>query len=227
MRRTHSEWSTLGFAVSTFVTCVALITLVAAGASTADEVSSTRSGGYLGVSVFGGLPLWDSDEIILATPEGPLRRTDSAVGFGVRAGWRVHPLLALEAQYEWVNDINIRVRNRTCAEIGMQSVTGNAKLFLPFEAVHPYALAGVGAVFHDVQVNDTTFPRRATCTTDPSFTNRGQSSEFTGRVGAGFDLYLHRNVLLNLEYTVLLNEEETLSSLVPMMSIGAGLQFRF
>lgn len=195
--------------------------------ASADESEFPLTGGYVGLSVVGALPLFDGPDIVRVDPQGASQEEDTAPGFQARAGWRLHPMIALEAQYEWFEKMDVATKSTTCGEIRSQAITGNARVFLPFDVVHPYVLGGIGAVRHDVQINDTTFPQGNSCTSSPALVSRGVSWEFASRLGAGFDLFLSRHLTLNLEYTVLLNEEETLGSLVPYMSIGAGLQFRF
>ena len=191
-----------------------------------EDGSSDRIGPYVGIRVAGGLPLFDGEEIVLA-PARFDRKAETTVGIGARMGWRLHPLLSIEAQYEWMSNFRVRVRETTCADIEAHALTANARIFLPFESVHLYAMAGAGATQWDVNIHEATFSSGNGCSASPDLRNRGESWEFTARYGTGMDVYLSRHVLINFEYSILVSDEEILDARIPYMSFGAGLQYRF
>ncbi len=68
---------------------------------------------------------------------------DEALGTTVRLGSRVHPLVAIEAQYEWTG---VFEAEELGAEIDLEfhMITANGKLFLFPGAIEPYLMAGMG-----------------------------------------------------------------------------------
>ena len=202
------------------------VALPSRSAAEDEGVGSDRTGPYVGVRVAGGLPLFDGEEIVSA-PDRFDKKAETTVGVGARMGWRLHPLLAIEAQYEWMSNFRVRVRETTCADIEAHVLTANARIFLPFESVHLYAMAGAGAAQWDVNIHEATFSSNNSCGPSPDLRNRGESWEFTARYGTGMDIYLSRHVLINLEYSILVSDEEILDARIPYMSFGAGLQYRF
>jgi opacity protein-like surface antigen len=67
-------------------------------------------------------------------------------GLDARAGYRVHPHVGVEGQYQWAARYELTSGGAQLNTIETHALTGNARVFIfrgPFE---PYLLAGVGIV---------------------------------------------------------------------------------
>jgi len=188
--------------------------------ATADDFS--RFGAYLGLNGAFGYPLFE-DQVQDAL--GPILGADTQLdytwGLNTRAGIRLLSFLALEAQYEWMNDFQIQPSNPLPSiDIMGHTLTGNVKLYIPIRRVQPYFLAGFGFTKYkfEVQGNEVL-----------------NDIFFAGRLGAGADIYITRSVALNMEASALLTASELqgvvsnldqLSSL-HYISASVGLIYRF
>lgn len=186
------------------------VLLVPAVASAADY---GRFGPYLGINAAWGYPLFE-DEVRDVTGD-PSAEVDPSWGLNTRLGLRVFSFLALEGQYEWMDDFEATVFGQT-ANITGHTFTGNLKLYLPIARVHPYLLGGIGFTRYKVE--------SALPTENPDL--------FAGRIGGGADIYLTEKVALNAEVAALLTasdlefNNESLESL-HYLSVSLGLMYRF
>jgi hypothetical protein len=185
-----------------------------------------RSGGYVGANAAYAFDLFKT-EIYTAAGAGtvPLDYSDSW-GFNVRAGYRLLSFLAIEAQYEWLDGIDISAP--AFGPIGTYEpdvLTGNLKLILPTWRLQPYALAGIGIASWDIDFAPNTF------LADTSGTG------FAFRGGGGLDIYLTEHLVLNTEGTAVLNTQDftipstvgvnTLQTNLYYFSLSAGFTYRF
>lgn len=198
--------------------------LVAGGSAQADEFG--RHGFYVGANATYAFDLFQT-EIYSAAGVGtvPLDYSDSW-GFNVRAGYRLLSFLAIEAQYEWLDGIDISAP--AFGPVGTYDpnvLTGNLKLILPTWRIQPYVLAGIGLTSWSLDVA-------------PGIPLAGSSGTgFAFRGGAGLDIYLTKHVVLNTEGTAVLNTADfalpstagvaTLQSNLYYFSLSAGLTYRF
>lgn len=197
------------------------------GGSTAQAEDFGRSGFYVGANAAYAFDLFQT-EIYNAAGFGtgplPLDYSDSW-GFNVRAGYRLLSFLAIEAQYEWMDGIDISLPN--VAFLGTYEpdvLTANLKLILPTWRLQPYLLAGAGLASWSF-VAAPNIP-----------VGNVSGNGFAFRGGAGIDIYLTEHLALNAEGTAVLNTADfnlpntaaaTLQSNLYYFSLGGGLTYRF
>jgi opacity protein-like surface antigen len=132
------------------------------------EPDFARNGFY---AVLGGTYAFESFETPVA---------DDSAGVNVRLGYRLHPHVAVEAEYEWYDDF---------ADSGQPSVDGwwagvNAKLYTATGWLQPYFLVGAGVLGFDGGEEEV--------------------EEYATRIGGGIDFYATENVAVDLEIAYLL-----------------------
>jgi hypothetical protein len=118
-----------------------------------------------------------------------LTEVDTGVGVGGAIGYRLHPHVAVEGQIEWQGNQTISFLSvANVAELSRWDATGNLKLFAARGRFQPYAVAGLGYV-------------RATgaCLSLATCSGGGTIDSFLVRFGAGFDVYITRNIGLYAE----------------------------
>lgn len=81
-------------------------------------------------------------------------------GFDLGAGYRAHPNLAFEVQFEWLAASDITLSNPvlpspsgTVGSLGFWSSTVNLKNYLLTGRIQPFALLGIGGGMADVSLN--------------------------------------------------------------------------
>lgn len=139
-------------------------------------------------------------------------------GFGVRLGYRVIDRLALEGHFEFLNDITTEQHLQTDGSDNhtisrFLTATGNAKAYLLTGRIQPYALAGIGYGYVDV---------------DPQGGNGGtddRSSGFVARFGIGTDFYISEAVGLMAEGGYVLPTGDISGYDYLVISAGALLRF--
>jgi opacity protein-like surface antigen len=208
---------------------VAAFCLLLGGAVRADESDGTwrnddfsRNGYYVAANFAYGIELFDVDPlgIVLAQPTVPFE-AQNAYGLNVRFGQRVQKWLGLEIEYEWMNGFEIEGAGLTVATYDPDVVTFNGRFYLPTWRAQPYLLVGGGMVSYDVEL------------TGPFSTFSVSDNGFAFRGGAGVDVYVTRNLVVNVEATALLNTDsfEILAqpavSDLYYISVTGGLVYRF
>ena len=197
-----------------------LFVVLAVRDARAEEPDFARSGVYLGVGASYNVNLVEA--FLDGTPI--LEDVDVSDSWGVNArlGYRFTSWLALEGEYEWLDDMHARLGGVEIGSLQMQSATANLRFIGPFGRFQPYILLGAGALWSSV---DSPFGQLSV-----------EHSAFAGRVGLGLDVYLTQNLLLNVGAEGLLSPAEvrltTGSATVSENGLGtltlqAGLGFRF
>jgi opacity protein-like surface antigen len=215
---------------------IVAICVLLASPALADEF--TRKGYYAAVHAAYGFELVDTDTFARIFGLAPAAvDADDAWGFNIRVGQRMKSWLGIELEYEWMDGVAIDQEQVTpfpgkvrIATYNPDVVTLNARFYAPVwllsdddivARTQPYLLVGGGLVSYDIQfeVPRTTFSRR-----DNAFAFRG---------GAGLDVYLTKNIVLNVEGTFLLNTDtftvaglNVLDSLYYVTANG-GIAYRF
>lgn len=205
---------------------VAAFCLLLGGAARAEGTwqndDFSRNGYYVAANFAYGVELFDVNPlgIVLARPTVPFE-AQNAFGLNVRFGQRVQKWLGLEIEYEWMDSFDIEGAGVTAATYDPDVVTFNGRFYLPTWRAQPYVIVGGGLVSYDLrlagQVN--TF----------SVSENG----FAFRGGAGVDVYLTRNLVLNVEGTALLNTDTFEILAQPAIndlyyiSVTGGLVYRF
>lgn len=199
---------------------VVLAACLLPAAASADDFS--RFGPYIGVNAAYGYPLFEDQVQEVAGPVlGADTQLDDSWGLNARAGLRLLSFLAIEAQYEWMDDFQIQPSNALPnIDITGHTLTGNLKFYIPIRRVQPYFLAGFGFTKYKFAAQGF-----------DSYTD----TFFAGRVGAGADIYLTKKWAINAEASALLtasdleNIGQNLDSLSSLHYISAslGLMYRF
>lgn len=195
----------------------ALCASLTPGLAAADDFA--RFGPYLGLNAAYGFPLFEEQlQDALGPILGPDTQLDASWGLNTRLGLRLLSFLAVEAQYEWMDNFQIKPSAPGIPDVQLSGniFTGNLKLYIPIRRVQPYLLAGFGFAMYD-----------AGGAADDMF--------FAGRVGGGLDVYLTKHWALNAEATALLTASdlgeiggstEALDGL-HYVSASLGLMYRF
>jgi len=131
-------------------------------------------------------------------------------GADAHAGYRFNKFLALEAEYEWMNDFNMRLAGLSIGQLQTQVATLNLKVVAPFGAVEPYFTAGFGALW-------------TTISSKPGFVQYDVANGvFTGRFNAGIDWWLTQNLALNLGASFVVNNAKVTA---PNGNNGEGIDY--
>ena len=155
--------------------------------------------------------------------------------WGVNAllGYRVWSWFALELQYEWVNEYDIKgsatvppVSGKLYSIEG-HTLTANTKWIIPFWRVQPYFLLGGGVAISNV--NDGNLD--VLLTAAGININDGTHSKPAARAGLGLDLYITKHIVLNAQASAVVTtlKEPDLGDVDDLnyMAFAAGLQYRF
>jgi opacity protein-like surface antigen len=173
-----------------------------------------RFGPYVGINAAWGYPLFE-DEIQNVSGDSSAT-VDPSWGLDARLGLRLFSFLAVEGQYEWMDDFEATVFGQKASITG-NTFTGNVKFYIPIWRIHPYALAGIGFTKYKIE---------------SSFAPTVKQDLFAGRLGGGADIYLTEKVALNAEVAALLTANDlefnsnSFSSL-NYLSVNLGLMYRF
>jgi opacity protein-like surface antigen len=148
---------------------------------------------------------------------GPGTRTDvdDSLGLSAHAGYRLHPRFAVEAQFDWLSNIqldsDLGTGGRAKSDITLYSLTANAKTYLLTGRFQPWLAAGAG--WGQSRLDPT-----------GAATNE-RDDGFVMRMGGGIDVYGNPDVALTIDthYVLATGGMEDLD----YVSIGAGLMLRF
>ena len=207
----------------TLVAALSLASVWAASPARGEGDDYARRGLYVGAGASYVLERFDFPSATASVNGSSLVRldVDSGDSWGAegRVGYRLHPNVAVEGQLQYYDEFGLDVQISPGSNVSRQvltidglSVMGNVKGYPLTGRVQPYGLAGMGFLW--LQFEDT----------------RGlgiehNEVEFAGRVGAGIDAYLTRNLLLNLETSYLLPTGDLDNA--RMIPISFGVQYRF
>ena len=124
----------------------------------------------------------------------PLREDvdfSNSLGFNARAGYRWHPNLAGELQFEWIDEFELENTGQAEGSVeSLWSLTANAKAFLSTGRFEPFAVVGMGYY----SVGDSSVEGAAT-------EKVPDNGAFGVRGGGGIEIYLTENLALNTEAT--------------------------
>jgi opacity protein-like surface antigen len=175
----------------------------------AEETSLTRDGWYVAVQGLYAVEAWDN-------PGGSAVLNDW--GVNGRLGYRFLEHWGLEFEYERVLQFRVDAGpSRPDLRADANVYTLNAKGFLPFGRVHPYAVAGIG--LHQTDIDDAGTPLGPL--------GGGEKGTFASRLGAGVELYLTPHLVWLTELTWVLPWLREDNHDMQYASLGFGLQWRF
>jgi opacity protein-like surface antigen len=179
--------STLRFRIA--LPLVFIVLALISSQATADDFD--RPGAYIGVNGVYAISLFQNDINELAGLDDDFNLGDSP-GVNARLGYRIFSWFAVEAEYEWVQSMDLKVLDLDIGDFKPNTVTANLKFILPVWRIQPYLLMGGGVAIWDI---------------DSPIQNQS-STGFAGRVGLGIDTYLTKHWVFNLEATGVLNTND-------------------
>ncbi len=188
--------------------------------STARSDDFDRHGWYLGLNYAHGFNF--IQEAVDTVSGGKLDSNDTW-GLTVRGGYRLFSWLAIEANYEFMDNFTTNsVLGST--DIQANTITVGPKFLIPTWRIQPYLLLGFGTQGATLDFTSG-FPRL--------FDDRSTSDwNAAARPALGIDFYITKHVVANLEVAGVLVagkfENQSMSLSDPIyLSIGGGLQYRF
>jgi opacity protein-like surface antigen len=207
------------------------------GASAAEGQIYARDGFYVGASI-AGVGYLKIGEIIARdvtdlTGDAANGKADTTVGVNGRVGYRMHPRVAAEVQFEWLfpSDVALTRKDRetgeflsddSAFEVKSWVVTANLKGYvLTAGNLQPFLVLGAGMMNGEVDGEVTK--------DDAGGTTRHRVSvdgfSFLGRMGGGVDYYFTPHIVGTVDLTYVLPVGDL--SDFPYISGGLGLQYRF
>jgi outer membrane protein W len=174
----------------------------------ADDADFARRGAYVGIGASRGFNSF-GEAVHDATNTTSIDVEDTW-GLNARAGYRFAKWFALEGEYEWLDGFPVRFQTTDLAEITTHTLTVNARFIVPLGRVQPYFVMGFGGIFFD--------------TNNQTFLHFSADDAPCGRLGAGVDFYVTRNLLLNLGAEGVLNDAK-IELAGPFGDSGHGLDY--
>lgn len=181
--------------------------------NTGDEFVPT--GFFVTVS---GLAAFDNfaSDIPLANP--PVDKVDPSFGFSATLGSRLQRNFAVEAQFDWLDGIDVRLDRghlgRPHGDVEGWMLSANSKLYLSLGRLQPFAKFGFGVVHYDYKIGGEDL-----AASDP------KKSDAMVRFGGGLDLYATRSIAVTFaaDYMMPLDKLEEM----PLITLNLGLLYRF
>lgn len=224
-----------------FVLTAGLMILAAPTLGFAADDLFDYSGPYLGVSGVYQKNVFESrieDLLDDAVPGSVSLSMGDSGGLGALVGYRLNSVLAAELQYEWVDSYDIEGSVDDSPTLSLYSMTGhtltgNAKLIVPFWRVQPYLVVGVGVSIFDVDMGELfndpiAGPALASAGIE---VENGTRTSFAGRAGLGLDIHLTDHITINAQGQVVLTtlKKPGLGDITDLNYLGfsAGLRYRF
>jgi hypothetical protein len=198
-----------------------------------------RDGFYVGASLAGVAFLGFGDsaarQVSNTTGDAAEAKTETTAGANLRIGYRMHPRVAAEAQWEWLapSDIALKLSDSNTGEfltedsaLEVQSwiVTANLKGYILTKGdLQPYLLLGAGII--SGEVDGKTIKDEAGSVVHDFSALSGDSFSFVGRMGGGLDYYFtpHLVGVIDLTYVLPTGNLKDFA----YISGGLGLQYRF
>lgn len=188
--------------------------------ATAEEDVYTRNGFYIGASFAGVTFPRIADEV--ARQVGNLTSSavsgdaEAAVGLNARVGYRLHPRVAGEVQFEWLSSSDISltgaIDQSSAFETQSWVVSANAKGYVLTGSLQPYLLLGAGVMRSDLDDNE-------------NFGFEVDEYGFVGRLGGGLEYYFTPRLVATVDVTYVLPADKLAE--FEYISAGLGLQYRF
>jgi len=207
---------------STLAVSLVLFCLATARPAAADS-EFARSGPYLGVAATYGFNLLESafddvlDDVFVEDID-----VDDTWGANARIGYRALSWLAVEAEYEYLDNFEVSIGDVRAADLRAQTISANLRFIAPIRRFQPYLVLGAGATLFDLDHNRV-----------PGL--EVDHSSFSGRIGIGFDVYLTRNLLIDIGADAVITDAEVEDDLfsgdtsgsLSYIAVYAGLGWRF
>jgi opacity protein-like surface antigen len=195
-------------------------------AAAAEEENYARDGFYVGASLAGVsfMRLANSVDRSVTdfTGDAATAKSETTMGVNLRLGYRMHPRVAAEAQWEWlvpsdmsvtINDEGQFITDDSAFEVRAWTVTANLKGYILTEGdAQPFLLLGGGMISGELDGRS-------------DYGVAADGFSFVGRMGGGLDYYFTPHIVGVAELTYVL-PTGTLKDF-PYISGGVGLQYRF
>jgi len=232
----------LGGAVISWVGLLLMLPGIALAEKESDPDPFDRPGFYIGGGATYQLNAFASriedvieDELKDVNPaSNPDFDLDESFGANALLGYRIWSWFALELQYEWVDEYDIKGSvdfliplSGKLYSIEGHTLTANTKWIIPFWRIQPYLLLGGGVAMSDVSKGSLA----------DAFTSLGADIDDgthikpAARAGLGLDLYITEHIVINAQasavLTTLKNPDIGDIDDLNYMSFAAGLQYRF
>jgi opacity protein-like surface antigen len=198
------------------------------GAAAAEGQIYARDGFYIGASISGVGYMSIADAIdrnvTNFTGDAANAQSEATAGANLRVGYRMHPRVAAELQWEWLfpSDIPLTIQRSgtgefvsddSAFEVKSWVVTANLKGYvLTTGNLQPFLLLGAGIMKGEVDGREIY-----------GFSADGFS--FLGRMGGGLDYYFTPHIVGTVDLSYVLPVGDL--SDFPFISGGLGLQYRF
>jgi hypothetical protein len=198
------------------------------GAEAAEGQIYARDGFYIGASIAGAGYMKVANEIgrrvTTSTGDDANAKSEATAGANVRVGYRMHPRVAAEVQWEWLFPANIPLTIKdsetgefltddNAFEVRSWVVTANLKGYvLTASNFQPFLLLGAGMMSGEADGRQM-------------YEFSADSFSFVGRMGGGLDYYFTPHIVGTVDLSYVLPVGEL--SDFPYVSGGLGLQYRF
>ena len=168
--------------------------------------ASARAGFFLGGSAYYAPEVFD---------EGDDVSVKSSLGASGRIGYRVHPRIAIDVRYDYLDGFDAFDPGATGTVDGW-AVTGNVRFFILRKRWQPWVGFGGGAIVSDF---DARLRNGQKLETD------GQETDPIFRSAVGLDTYLTPNFVLTLEAAI--NGVSDDRDYINYGQLGVGFDYRF
>ncbi len=170
-------------------------TASAAPPPVAEELEYVRRGWYGGIGLIyapGAFKLDHAEgQLPPSRTAGTSLDSNNTFGLDVRAGYRLRPRFAVEGNYQFLPGFQVdRGGAGTLVDLTAHALSLNGKYFLLEDTFQPYLLGGVGFLHANADATIAGFS--------------GDGTGFAGRVGAGADVYLRPDLVVDVEFSVVL-----------------------
>ena len=186
-----------------------------ANAPTQDD-DFDRKGFYVGIALGGAVYTEVKDDLekesLAALGYVIPVDVEAPPGLDTRVGYRFHPRLAGEVQFQWFPKAKIEFADVEALNLETLTLTGNVKGYVLTGRVQPFLLVGVGLMHFDVK-------------DELGLGLRAKGEGFAARFGGGVDFYLNRNFLLALDTSYVLPTGDVDG--LEHVSFSLGMQYRF
>jgi len=160
----------------------------------------SRTGFYLGAGGSYTTDLYEDEIDDAIDVPGVSVDIESTPGVNARAGLRFLKFLAVELQYEWLDQYDIDISYASLSgslEVKQQTLTANLKIYpIPAWRFQPYILAGIG--FQHFEIDGSI--------AGGLFTANEEETALAGRAGVGLDVYLTEHIVIYGEGSVVLTD---------------------
>lgn len=185
-----------------FALVAILVALVASSAARAQD-DFARNGVYAGLA--GSLGIYTSEDDL-----GNNVDIDPAVGLNARLGYRLHPHVAVEGEFEWLSEADVEVGNLDAGTIQTWTFGAGAKAYALTGRLQPYFAFSLGGMVLQAEAGSADKEKAA----------------FAPRVGGGIDIYITRNLYGNLGISYVIPTSDSLDQF-DFVSFAWGLGYRF